>query len=259
MEIFNKFGLLATLFSVGFIGTSHSQVNKVPSEIIQAVHEISPDGGTHFGACIIVSVDSVNYIITARHLLNSILDQKDISFYINRKAKWELLKGKLLLHENSKIDIAVIQLEQKGVVFHVSNFDIGSKNYFASQECFFLGYPYGKKVEDVSNSFNDGFPVPFIKKGIVSAFTFEENGAVAEIFVDATNNSGFSGGPVVVRNEVGINNKFEMRLIGIVSGYLSEPRRVPLKSGEVVVVPENSGIMCSVPINYALDIIKRTR
>lgn len=252
----NKLRLILILSCLGFPKTSNCQVSMVPSEIIQAVFQISPDGGKTFGACVAVSIDGLNYVVTAKHVLRPLMGQKEITFYINNKAKWDLFKGKLLLHENTKIDIAVVQLEQKDLV---PQFDIGSKNYFASQECFFLGYPYGKKTDDPNGAFNSGFPVPFIKKGIISSFTFEnELTPIAEIFVDATNNSGFSGGPLIVKNQTGNDNKFNMRVIGIVSGYISENRRVTLKFGEIVSVPENTGIMYAVPMNYALDIINQS-
>src|SRR5689334_16752727 len=133
--------LVTTLLMIGLISMSHKSASQakanmsmVPSEILQAVFQISPDKGADSGSCIAISVDGANYIVTAKHVLNPLLTKKDITFYVSHNGKWDELKGKLLLHDNPKIDIAVILLERKDIV---SDFDIGSKGYFASQECFF--------------------------------------------------------------------------------------------------------------------------
>lgn len=226
----------------------------VPNEILQAVYQISSNNGKTFGSCIAVSVDNWDYLITAKHLFDKIPNNTEIPIWLFRNEKWEGNKGKLLLHTNPDIDIAVIRA---GTQHIKPRFDIGG-HYFVSQDVFFVGFPFGLKMEDLDSSFNNGFPAPFIKKGIISGFTWENRKTqFGQIFIDATNNKGFSGGPVVVVNQQGTDNKHNMRLIGIVSGFLNEPKTISLPNGVNVSTTENTGIMYAVPLIYALKIIEQ--
>ena len=63
------------------------------------------------------------------------------------------------------------------------------------QEVFFAGFPFGENLFTTSTQTVNGlFPMPFVKKGIISAEA-TENGATI-LYLDGHNNPGFSGGPI---------------------------------------------------------------
>jgi hypothetical protein len=135
----------------------------------------------------------------------------------------------------------------------VSQFDIGGKNFYISQECFFLGFPFGLKMDDKEGKINNGFPLPFVKKGIISSI-ISDSTKMTQIFLDGHNNPGFSGGPVVITN-FGTGNEHKMRIIGIVSAYLNEEKIVKTPIGDFK-NSENSGIVLSYSIDHVFEIIK---
>jgi hypothetical protein len=151
-----------------------------------------------------------------------------------------------LYHLNSDIDIAVLRLNTNA--WKQNNFDIGSKNFFLTQECFFLGFPFGLMMPDSKGDINGGYPLPFVKKGIVSAFSVRD--PVQIIYLDGYNNPGFSGGPVIVPNLSGTEHK--LSLIGVVSGYRFDEKKVGGNSFK-----ENTGIVITYGIDHVFEIIKR--
>ena len=70
----------------------------------------------------------------------------------------------------------------------------GPGSWFHSQTVAFLGFPFG--WDSGAESVNNGYPVPFIKAGIISA---KADGPPRRIYVDGHGNPGFSGGPLVFR------------------------------------------------------------
>lgn len=60
---------------------------------------------------------------------------------------------------------------------------------------------------------NNGFPVPFVKTGIISSFSPKSGGSQLTC-CDGYNNPGFSGRPIVV-----IAPKDKVLVIGVVSDY----------------------------------------
>ena len=76
--------------------------------------------------------------------------------------------------------------------------------------CIFWGYPFGMGFD--MGEKNAKFPLPLVKKGVVSALNMG-NGL---ILLDGHNNPGFSGGPVV-RSRIRGGDK--QVVVGVVSGY----------------------------------------
>ena len=62
-----------------------------------------------------------------------------------------------------------------------------------------LGFPFGWTTG--GQHLNRGFPFPFVKGGIVAAYSL--GGPVFTLFLDTHVNHGFSGGPVVFRPKEG--------------------------------------------------------
>ena len=77
-----------------------------------------------------------------------------------------------------------------------------------SQDVYFLGFPYD--LTNDGGTINRNFPIPLIKKGILSAI---QVGEVKTLLLDGHNNPGFSGGPVVCQIVNGRSD--ELTAIGI--------------------------------------------
>ena len=107
-------------------------------------------------------------------------------------------------------------------------------------------------MEDILGKMNNGFPIPFIKKAIISSFITDASD-VTRIYLDGHNNPGFSGGPVVIsNNNDGSDN--QMRIIGVVSSYLNDIKVLKTKTGNYNIT-ENSGIVLSYHFDIVFDII----
>ena len=226
----------------------------VPSAILQSVFLIKYGNST--GTCFLISHDNNNYLITAKHIFPvSIPFDSEVDVSLYRNGGWLPFKPqpRLLYHDNSNIDIAVLEV-QKDSSKHMP-FDIGSKNYYSSQDCFFVGFPFGLKMDDdATGSLNQGFPLPFVKNGIISMF-INDSMKMTQIFLDGHNNPGFSGGPVVIKNLDG-QSQNQMRIIGVVSAYLNEDKIIKIPYGDLI-NSENSGIVLSYSFDHVFEIIIR--
>lgn len=224
----------------------------VPNEILQTVFLIKHAGNS--GTCFLVSIDSNDYLITAKHLFpdsTAFNSTVDIEIYNNQG--WKKFKPNILFHDNPSIDIAVLNLKSND--FKHMAFDVGSKNYYLSQDCFFLGFPFNLKMDDdATGTINRGFPIPFVKKGIISLFVSDST-KMTQIFLDGHNNPGFSGGPVVIKN-FGNESQNNMRIIGVISAYLNEEKVIMTPYGPFK-NRENSGIVLTYAFDHVFEIVKR--
>lgn len=120
------------------------------------------------------------------------------------------------------------------------------------QDVYFLGFPYGMTGE--IGQMNRDFPLPFVKKAIVSCLQTTQKDAQL-LFLDGHNNPGFSGGPVVFKEP----NKNDFKVAGVISGYRYNEE--PIYQGDQQVplaYRYNTGIIFSYGIKHAVDIIKST-
>jgi len=127
--------------------------------------------------------------------------------------------------------------------------DAALASVYLSQDVYFLGYPFGLSIE--GGKANNGFPIPFAKKGIIAAFT-EDEGGVPILIVDAINNHGFSGGPVLVMD----HSAHLLKVVGVVSSYKVEEDNVMNGTSETKMsVRSNTGLLVAYFIKAALDVI----
>jgi len=226
--------------------------NMVPSEILQKVFLIKYGNST--ATSFLISIESKDYLITAKHLFpNTIQSKTSLDIEIFKSNGWIKFKPTLLIHNNLNIDIAVLDLNSNDQ--KESAFDIGGKNYYLSQDCFFLGFPFGRKMDN-NQSMNNGFPFPFVKKAIISSFITDST-KMTQIFLDGHNNPGFSGGPVVITN-IDQGNKYKMRIIGVVSAYIYEEKVINSPFGNFK-NNENSGIVISYSIDHVFEILEQNK
>ena len=234
------FLLLLLLTLMLNIGVSDAMV---PKSILQRVIFIRHGSST--GTGFTIEVDGRQYLITARHLLpvSGVISTVDI--FIN--GVWKAVKAQSIPVLPETADIGVLVAPQ--LLTPIWNIHI-DKDYFLSQDVYFLGFPYGIVIDGTKA--NNGAPFPLVKRAIISAF--DGDGINQRILLDGINNPGFSGGPVV-----GVGADRIPEIIGVISGYKAEQQAVRQFGKDTdFSVSTNTGIIVAYPIGIALDAIKQT-
>ena len=234
--------------------------------------------GDDFGSGFTIDVDGRQYLITAKHVVASLTGPKGMISICKRVGDCSAIEVTVLRCADP-IDIAVlIPSNQLTVNFPLEPQTAG---LFFAQDVYFLGFPFGSRFS--TRMPTAAYPLPFVKKAIVSA-QVEENGA-RKIFLDGHNNFGFSGGPIVYRdlNQGGV----VFKVAAVVSGFQPEltdvlkPEKIESEQitdddrarGTIVDQPDgthlklkptgdvvqlNTGIVVGFPIDYAVDLIRKS-
>lgn len=201
-----------------------------------------------YGTAFVIDHNGKQYLVTARHLVDPD-SQKTIRFFLDRK--WTDIEVELTGIGRGETDIAVFRanalLCQKDLILEPSSEDI-----VISQDVYFVGFPY-KMWTDAGIAMN-GRPCPFIKKGILSTAFVGDDG-VPRMYVDALNNPGFSGGPIVFQPP----GKKDFRVAGVVSKFKIEFEQVIDPHGDhtEMTVAYNTGFLVGYDISKAIEIIDR--
>ncbi len=202
--------------------------------------------GDEAGTCFLIIHKGQQYWITAKHLFKAENFPNQTIVRILNNEKLQDYNANIYYHENKDIDIAVMRFDKEyvGTVYDLGLSNLGE--LLLSQEMYFLGFPYCLRIKNVKE--NNGYPVPFVKKCILSGFGNDETNT---LYLDGVNNKGFSGGPVVYK----MNGKFQ--IAGVISGYrYNECNIVDGSANEVdLYARENSGIIIAYPIYHAISII----
>ena len=185
----------------------------ITTNILQRTFRIAY--GNDRGTCFTVDVEGRKYLVTTRHAVRPIDGPCTIRIF--HDGAWKVLPVQLVGHGAEDIDITVLSPPLQLSPTHPLH--TTAAGLAISQEVFFLSFPYGLATE--AGELNDIFPIPFVKKGIVSALSWENS---KTIFLDCHNNPGFSGGPVLYQRAA--DKEGDMTVIGVVSGYLSKPEPV---------------------------------
>jgi len=216
----------------------------VPSEVLQRVYSIKK--GQFTGTIFTIDIDNKQYVVSARHLFEDVVNEVTVQVF--HESQWKNLHLRLVDHCPDRIDISVLAADIK-LTPHDLRCEASSKELFLSQDVFFLGFPYDDYKD--AGLINRNFPMPFVKKAIVSNMQFE-NG-INTFFLDGHNNPGFSGGPVVFN----LHRTNEWKVFAVISGYHASKEPIYQgKTGTPFYYMENSGIIVSYDIKHAVDVIK---
>lgn len=197
------------------------------------------------GSCFALGLNGSFCLITAKHLVKCFYSGKIGDFDILRKDKWFSFRGTPYYHADD-CDIAIIKT---GIPSKDESTPEFNSTCTLGDDAFFLGFPYsGYAIKYPSARINDNFPIPFIKKSIISAVLPKDD----LIFLDGHNNPGFSGGPVVY-----FNHKINRHtILGVVSGYILHNGKVTVcPSNSNLIYGENSGIVVCYNIKRAVKLI----
>ncbi len=201
-----------------------------------------------YGTAFTIEVAGQEYLITARHLLDRSEDWLPIEIYLN--GVWNKVRANVVGHCAGEADITVLRLPHR-LTDSTYKLPPTAAHIVIGQDVYFLGYPY--KLWGNSPETMPGRPVAFVKKGTLSNIDFAHS---HEFYVDAINNAGFSGGPLVFATP---ENPNEFRIAAVVSKFRTEYERVEFVDGELteLQVPYNTGFLVAYGIKNAIDLIER--
>ncbi len=224
------------------MGFAQTNPGLITMNVISRTVYIEYNGSS--GTSFVFDYNNKQYFLTAKHVISNLKDNDTVSIFYNDK--WNKYKVKLVGHSKSS-DISVFSVPE---YFDKSDNIIASSNEIIySQEIYFLGFPYG--LTHTIRNVNSKFPVPFVKKGILSNFIIEKDFKV--LFLDGINNIGFSGGPIVYQDKQ--TNK--LILCGLISGYRSEIINIKQNNQDVnYQYSVNSGIIFGYGIEEAIKLIQ---
>ena len=215
----------------------------ITTDILQRTFRLLWDNRT--GTCFTIDVDGRQYLITARHIVEPISGLGTVQIFHDNS--WKHLQVELVGHGRQGIDITVLAPRLQLSPAHQLHATIAG--VVISQDVYFLGFPYGLTNE--VGKLNNKFPLPLVKKAIVSAIQF---GDVKTLLLDGHNNPGFSGGPVVCRRVE--DRQGVLTVIGVVSGYVHTSEPVyDSQSVTALSYKYNTGIISAYAITHAIDLI----
>ena len=213
--------------------------------------------GNFLGTAFAIEEDGREYLITARH----VVPDTSKSIAIMHDEEWEPQPVSGIFHHPGEPDVAAITLSERVAPRHPV--ELYSAGTIVGQDVAFVGFPFG--WNNTQFGFNNGYPVPFVKAAIVSAFISKNQ--TTFFYLDGHNNSGFSGGPIAADHMPPKDPKLGPKIIGVVSGFQSEhtphPNSMdpPPKSRDGYPVAAdhvhltNSGIVKGYDIKHALEIV----
>ena len=228
---------------------------RVPTnEIIQRVFAISPDAKS-CGSALAYPVNGVFHLITAAHVLEGMQHGVSSELHIFQENNWTKITATPFFaakrsYQADDMDIAIVQTaipvpaDEPEIVLDTGGLILG-------QDVYFLGFPYfGSSIDHKAEAFNDGYPIPFVKKATLAALQYPL------IYLDGHNNPGFSGGPVMFWDY----HQRRRKICGVISAYLTqfgEIKRIETTTKEFY--RENSGIGIAYSIKPIVDLIDELR
>ena len=213
----------------------------VTANILQRTFRIRYNGNT--GTCFTIDVAGGRYLITAKHVVESIRDDAVVDLFHNGHRL--PMRVRLVGHGAGHVDVTVLAPQELFGASH--SLKLTTAGLELAGDVYFLGFPYGLGME-VKTELNAGFPLPLVKKAAVSALGLEDG----PLLLDGHNNPGFSGGPVARRGKKG-----EQIVIGVISAYRYDRYRVRDAMGyeTAQTYDTNTGIIIAHDIRCALEII----
>ncbi|HET9055322.1 MAG TPA: serine protease [Chitinophagaceae bacterium] len=221
----------------------------IPDKYLEMTFNIK--SRNQYGTSFLISYNSRQYFVTARHLFANPVHKQKVTFDILKDTTWITLNGTLLISDTSQIDIAVIEIDASNYSNKAMPFKLGNTTVLGD-EGYFLGFPFGLNTKD-NSGLNSGFPYPLIKKVTFSGGVVEKG--IYIIFLDGHNNPGFSGGPVIFidRYSTSENKWF---ISGVISAYVNQKIQMVTPFGTMN-YDENSGIIISIHAKHIITIIER--
>ena len=218
----------------------------ITSNVIQRTLHIKRDNSS--GTAFTLDHGGKQYLVTARHVVEGIASGERI-FTVQEK-QWKTIDINVVGVGEGEADVAVLACQHQLSPTHPLK-PSEPKDFFYGQQVYFLGFPFG--WDSGGEHINNGLPFPFVKTGIISAFTIGD-APVQKIYLDAHANKGFSGGPVVFSP---LNDPKALRVAGVVANYPKRFQPVVDDQGNTVAhAQENPGIVVAIGIQHVVALIE---
>ncbi len=212
--------------------------------------------GSRRGASFALDVENRQYLITATHILRELA--KGIVVELFHGGKWKPLDTAVVGYGPPQVDVAVLACK-----FRITHPEFPlvplSGGLSVGQEAFCLGFPYGERGG--GQALSQQFPDPFVKRVTVSHVS-SLSSAVGCVYLDGQPNPGFSGGPVIWREEnpgkggTEEGRMADMNVGAVVSTFHYEQEPVYVGSDQLYLSAQhNPDLIVSYDIKHALDLI----
>ena len=203
--------------------------------------------GERYGTAFTLDVNGRQYLISARHVVGEAQSNVQLKVFLNKQ--WAELPVSMVGVGRGEIDIVVLAPTTR----LSEDIELApSLSLVLGQDVFFAGFPLLMHANGGELMY--GRPLPFVKKGTLSA-GWDPDDSIKCLYVDAINNEGFSGGPLVFSE----HTSGQLKVAAVVSKFKTEEEPVLDANGEDtgLKVKYNSGFLLAYGINHALDIIRR--
>lgn len=165
----------------------------------------------NLGTGFTIDIDDQQYLVTAKHVVEGIQDGDHIYLMHNDKWYGGAVNIAWMPPQCAEEDIAILLFQEELLSEAAYPVIVNSAGLYLGQDVYFLGYPYKMRMR--FKEMKGGWPLPLVKKGIVSGFGGKKGPEL--IYIDGHNNPGFSGGPVIF----GKAGDEHPHIAGVISGY----------------------------------------
>jgi len=244
--------------TIGNLFQSDIASGQITIGVLKSVHLLK--FGEAAGTCFSLTVDGKQYLLTAKHVVDGIKTGDTIGIY-RGQTTWEDM-AVTPIPVNQKVDIAVLisdrQVSDAGFILEPGSFE--GLNMIS--EVYFLGFPYGGnrllggrtyRLFSTLSLSGTSYPAALVKRGIISGSDNSDTDSPI-FYIDAMNNPGFSGAPVIFYDRTSNTPK----VIGVVSARIPEELMTP-KGVQPPPVGVNSGIVIAHQISSAINAIREYR
>lgn len=175
------------------------------------------------GSATVMDINGQRFLITAKHLCTDEPEEHVTLAHPWTKNGSPFPTVLVRVGERDEVgDIAVFRLPPKLLVGIVGAVEIAQPgDYFFSQDCFILGYPYRLSLTFDEESTQR---LPLAKRGIIAGAKGSGSGRI--LYLDLIANPGFSGGPVLSWDP----NTREHKMLAVVAQALAGPLHEPTEA-----------------------------
>lgn len=199
---------------------------------------------TEEGTAFTIDVDDKQYLITAKHIVSALANDTEADISILKKSGWTSRRVRVFKCDDP-VDIAVLVPSAQLTVTYP--LEPTAKGMADGQDVYFVGFPYHSSI--AYQSLPDVWG--FIRKAVVSAFESHPDKNYQRIYLDGTNNTGFSGSPLVWRD---LNRpEIEYKVGGVITAFIPDAVSVLKKKKELTPKEITPEILARGDIVHALD------
>lgn len=228
------------------------------ANILQRVLKIEFEGS--HGTAFTYDIGGHHYLVTAAHVVGQSFDgQKSIKVF--HDGSWSMTKVSVAyIGATSQNDVCFLSPTER--LSPPLPIEYDTEGIILGQDVFWCGFPRDISQEYLraaQSNINNGFPIPFVRKGVLSNFISTKSKEMDRLLVDGHNVGGFSGSPLVWRPHGAPIET--LSIAGVVSGHLSLKNDVMFNGKPVdgLYCRENSGTLIANTLEKGINYLKANR